>query len=147
MPRENLEIVRRYVEGWGSLTGPGLVDHTKRFWDPDGDYYPIRNFPEARPCHGEEEISRFNAGYRASWESLEFKVKALIEVGDDRVLVRTHQAVEGPGSGAALAGDVYHCLWLRNGRILRMEDHLTPEGALKGFGLDVDSPEAAELRD
>ena len=29
-----------------------------RFWDPDADYYPVRKFPEARSCHGRDEIAR-----------------------------------------------------------------------------------------
>ena len=46
MSRANVEIVRRYLEPGGPPEGAA------GFWEPDGDYYPVRKFPEARPCHG-----------------------------------------------------------------------------------------------
>ena len=46
-----------------------------------------------------------------------------------------------------LEGDLYQCLWLRHGRLFRVEDHLTLSGALHALGLTGDTLEAAELRD
>jgi hypothetical protein len=46
-----------------------------------------------------------------------------------------------------LEGDIYHCVWLRHGRFLRMEDHLTLRGALDALGLKGDTLQAAGLRD
>jgi hypothetical protein len=54
-------------------------------------------------------------------------------------------AAEGRESGLKLEGDLHHCLWLRNGRLLRVEDHLTLAGALRALGLDGDTLEAAGL--
>jgi hypothetical protein len=47
----NVEIVRRSFEtlGW---TPAEVQARVARFYDPDADYYPVRKFPEARPCHG-----------------------------------------------------------------------------------------------
>lgn len=60
MSRENIEIVRRWLEE--------LPEDPEDFpawvadlWESDGDYYPVRGLPEARPCHGREEIVRFVA--------------------------------------------------------------------------------------
>ena len=59
--------------GLGSDYGPesarasgGLID---AFWDPEGDYYPVRKFPESRPCHGIKEISCLKSEGKAnrSW--------------------------------------------------------------------------------
>ncbi len=145
MSQENLEIARRYLEGYRGQTPQEMADHIDAFWDPDGDYYPVRKFPESRPCHGIDEISRFNAEYRAAWERYELEVKELIPVGDDRVLLRASVSAEGRESGLKLEGDLYHCVWLRNGRLLRVEDHLTRAGALRALGLDGDTLEAAGL--
>jgi hypothetical protein len=82
------------------------------FWESDGDYYPVRKFPEARPCHGREEIAQFYTEYRATW---------------------------------ALEGELYHCFWLRHGRFIRVEDHLTAKGALHALGLSGETLEAAGL--
>ena len=42
-----------------------------------------------------------------------------------------------------LEGDLYHCCWLRHGRFIRIEGHLTPKGALRAIGLEEETLEAA----
>ena len=105
------------------------------FWEPDGDYYPVRKFPESRPCHGPDEIRSFMAEYESAWENYEFLVKEVHAVGDDRVFLHGYIRAEGRESGAALEGDIYQCFWLRHGRLFRQEDHLTKKGALRALGL------------
>jgi hypothetical protein len=41
---------------------------------------------------------------------------------------------------------MHSCFWLRNGRFFRLEDHLTPAGALNALGLGGDSDGASSLR-
>jgi hypothetical protein len=57
------------------------------FWDADADYYPVRKFPEAQPCHGRDEVMQFRAGYVEAWSGYDYALQDLFEVGDDRVLV------------------------------------------------------------
>lgn len=104
------------------------------FWEPDAHYYPVRKFPESRPCHGHEEIERFLGMFLGSWERYQHRIKDATAVGDDRVLVHGEIAAEGSASGVALAGDIFHSCWLRNGRFIRMEDHLTERGARDALG-------------
>jgi hypothetical protein len=146
MSQENVEIVRRYMEEPPAEAVPleGFVDWIRGFWESDGDYYPVRKFPEARPCHGREEIARFFTEYRAAWH-YRFLVKDVRGIGDDRVLVHGRISAEGTASGVALEGDIYHCFWLRHGRFIRVEDHLTAKGALHALGLTGDALEAAGL--
>ena len=63
MSQENVEIVRRYIGEYGDAPPDMQRLDMQRlaadFYDPDADYYPVRKFPEARPCHGVEEISAF----------------------------------------------------------------------------------------
>jgi hypothetical protein len=67
----------------------------RRLWEPDGDYYPVRIFPEARPCHGREEIIAFLTGYVAAWERYRYEVRDAQTVGDNRVFVHGHFWAEG----------------------------------------------------
>jgi hypothetical protein len=67
-------------------------------------------------------------------------------IADDRVLARGRISAEGTLSGVALEGDLYHCFWLRHGRFIRVEDHLTEKGALHALGLSGETREAAGLR-
>src|SRR5207253_2520945 len=116
------------------------------FCDPDIDYYPVRKFPEALACHGQEEFSKFLVRFRESWSRFEWAINELIEVGEDRVLACLSMRAEGSESGMNLEGEVYQCFWLRHGRIFRQEDHLTLSGALRAFGIEGETLEAAELQ-
>ncbi len=146
MSEENVEIVRRYVE-----EGPDAPEQfaawLTRFWESDGDYYPVRAFPEARPCHGLEEIVRFFIEWRAVWEGYQMHVRDATAIADDRVLAHVHIRGEGRASGVVMEGDVYFCFWLRHGRFIRGEDHLTEKGALQALGLSGETLEAAGLRE
>jgi hypothetical protein len=55
MSQENVEVVRRFVDQYGSATD--MLRLVADFWEPEADYYPVRKFPEARPCHGVEDRS------------------------------------------------------------------------------------------
>src|SRR5262249_1400523 len=120
MSEENVETVRRYMKAIS--TGPAqIVASASEFLDADADYYPVRKFPETRPCHGREDTLQFFARFRDAWSRLDWPVEEIVEVGDDRVLVRTAVLAEGRGSGVKLEGDLYICVWLRHGRVFRQE--------------------------
>ena len=144
MSEENVEIVRRYFKvGPKASDLPALV---AEFWESDGDYYPVRGFREARPCHGREEIEAFLAESR---EPFDFRVvvKDARAIGDDRVFVHGRMSGEGRANDATLEGDLYCCCWLRHGRFIRVEDHLTEKEALHALGFGGEALEAAGLQE
>jgi ketosteroid isomerase-like protein len=143
---ENLEIVRRWLAPATSRSPDDLRAAVEELCDPDIDYYPVRKFPEARPCHGIDELSQFLGRFRESWSRYAWEIKELIQVGDDRILACLNLRAEGRESGMGLEGEMYQCVWLRNGRFFRLEDHLTLSGALRAFGLRGETLEAAGLR-
>jgi hypothetical protein len=159
MSQESVESVRAGLEAWnreaqeafrwtpGDPVPNQIQDVASHFWDPDADYYPSRKFPESRPCHGREEIVRFFLEYFGAWERVGMDIKALIPVGDDRLLAHYILSGEGRGSGVESRAELYSCVWLRKARVLRWEDHFTLGAALGGFGLDEDGPEAVGLRE
>jgi hypothetical protein len=141
--RDNVEIVREALAHYWQAGDPRAF--AERFWEADSDYYPVRKFPEARPCHGRDEIVQFHLAFRDVWESYEILIKELIPVADDRVLAQVTLTAEGRESGVAMGGDLYHCIWLRHGRVYRWEDHLTVSGAIQSLGLDGDTLKSAGL--
>jgi hypothetical protein len=146
MSQENVEIVRRFIDRY--LDAPSDIrELVADLFEPDADYYPVRKFPEARPCHGVEEIARFQTEYRDVWDRYEMEASKLIPVSDDRVLVHAVLRADGRESGVKLEGELYQCLWLRLGRFFRWEDHLTLKGALRALGLNGETLEAAGLRE
>ena len=154
MSRENVEIVRRYLEGTGTpledVLGPTEGRQRFRgwwaeFWESDGDYYPVRRFPDSRPRHGREDIIDFLTEYLAAYERYRYVIGEARAIGDDRVFAHGHVWAEGRASGAAVEGDLYHCFWLRDERFFRVEDHLTLKGALHALDLGGDTLDAAGL--
>jgi hypothetical protein len=142
---DNTERVRRYSTAISAAAEvPAAI---AEFWDPDADYYPVRKFPEARPCHGRQEVSSFLTGYLEAFSVYEWAILDLIAVGDDRVLAYMDIRAEGRGSGVKLEGGLYQCYWLRHGHFFRLEDHLTLKGALHALGLQGETLEAAGLRE
>jgi SnoaL-like protein len=135
--QENIEVVHRLMEEFGARTASddSAAAFVAEFFDPRADYYPVRKFPDARPRHGGDEIAAFFASYAETWGEYEFVVVRIASAGEDRVAV--HGAIKAQGRGAELRleGDIYHSVWLRHGRVLRWEDHLTERGALDGLGL------------
>jgi ketosteroid isomerase-like protein len=142
---ENVEVARRWLATL-SASPEEIRAAVAELWETDADYYPVRKWPEARPCHGLEEISQFLVRFGDAFSRSEWAIRELIAVGDDRVLGCLNLRAEGRGSGIRLEGDVYHCFWVRHGRFFHVEDHLTLSGALHAFGFEGDTLEAAGLR-
>jgi SnoaL-like domain len=142
---ENVEVARRWLATL-SASPEEIRAAVAELWETDADYYPVRKWPEARPCHGLEEISQFLVRFGDAFSRSEWAIRELIAVGDDRVLACLNLRAEGRGSGIRLEGDVYHCFWVRHGRFFHVEDHLTLSGALHAFGFEGETLEAAGLR-
>jgi hypothetical protein len=144
MPQETVQVVRRWLAALSASPEEARAA-IPEIWDADVDYYPVRKFPEAQPCHGLEELWQFLARYLDAYSRSEWAIQEVLEVGDDRVLVCANLRAEGRGSGVKLEGDLYQCFWLRHGRFFRVEDHLTLSGALHALGLEGGTLEAAGL--
>jgi SnoaL-like domain len=147
MSQENVEVVRRWLAPMNSGDPEEVKAVVAELCDADVDYYPVRKLADTKPCHGRKEFSQFLAGWLEAWSRLEWAVKDLIEIGDDRVLVCANLRAEGRGSGMKLEGPIYQCEWLRHGRLFRIEDHLTLSGALHALGLEGATLEAAGLQE
>ncbi len=133
---DNVEILARLIDAVQAYWAGGPWEETiAPLYDPEIDYYPVRKFPDSKPCHGLSELRQFYDSYKEAWESFEWKIVDVVAVGDDRVLAHLHMAGAGRGSGVTIAGDLYACYWLRAGRIFRHDDHLTEEGARRALGM------------
>ena len=144
MSQENVEVVRRWLEAaFGGAEGPLAV--VAELSDDDIDYYPVRKFPGAHPCHGRDELLQWLGDYLEAFARIENAIRGLYPVGDDRVLAHVTLQMEGRTSGVGLEGDLYSSLWVRHGRLFRIEDHVRVSGALRALGLKDETIEAAGL--
>ena len=132
----NVEVVRRWMDQFASATTPEAVSAiVSEFWDPDADYYPVQKFPDRQPRHGSESIAEFMGTWRDAWGVLEFRVGEIVPIDDVRVLAISSINAQGHETQAVVDGDLYFAIWMRNGRLLRVEDHLTEAGARRALGL------------
>lgn len=141
MSQGNVEVVGRMFRALGE----GDIDGVLSYWDSRGDYYPIAKWPDAQPRHGSDEIRDFLVSYRQGFDRFEFTIQAIKPIGDDRVFMSVRLAWEWKASGLSLDGELFHCFWIRHGRVFRQEDHVTLPGALRALGLNGETLEAAGL--
>ena len=134
----NVEIVKRMMDAVRAYwqVGAPWRDTVAEFYDENFDYYPVRKWPESHPCHGMDEFESFMAQWADAWDEVDWQPLAIEPIADDRVWMRARFVASGRGSGLEMDGVVHFCLWLRNGRIFRQEDHLTEAGARRGLGLE-----------
>lgn len=144
MSQENVEIARRWLATMSRGPEEALAALAE-VAEAEAEYYPVRKFPEARPCHGLEQFAQFISDFSESYARIEWVIQKAYEVGDDRVMLWARMRAEGRASGMDVEGDVFHCFWFRHGRFFRQEDHLTVGGALWALGLEGDTLEAAGL--
>ena len=128
------DVVKRWFAAV-SGTPEEAAAAVEEFWDEHSDYYPVRKFPEAEPCHGPAEVGRFLLRMKGAFARSRWDPQEVDEAGEGRVLARVTLSAEGRDSGASLEGDHYSCFWLRGGRFFRVEDHLTLQGALEALDL------------
>ncbi len=141
---ENAAVVRRIIDSWPGTTGE-LDGWVREIWEPDGDFYPVKKWPESRPCHGHDEIARFMTEMTEAWDTWAMDVEAVAAVDEIRVVARVNVRAEGLESGAVLGDTLWQCCWIRSGRYLRVEDHLTIEGLRDGIGDDSQAVRALAL--
>ena len=103
MSEENVEIARRYLEE--HLPAPEqLSAWVAGFWESDGDYYPARKIPAARPCHGREEA--IWAEGRASGATLEGDIYSCFWLRNGRFFrAEGHVTLAGALQALGVSGD------------------------------------------
>ncbi len=134
----NLEAVRKWLNPGGEFVRSETETHElmQELWDAEASYHPSRKFPGAMSTLGREAIM---AWYQQSFEGVEswsFELVSLEPLPPERVLAHTRVRAKGRASGVELDAEMFHCVWLREGRFFRMEVHMTERGARRALGLD-----------
>lgn len=126
----HVAIAQRFFElgqqgDWSrlELLAPGVV------------YSPIAEITETGDYHGREGFRAYMEGFFDGEWAGDLSVEALSyrEYGD-AVIARLAISVRGRTSGLELAGRVYQVFTFENGEIVRIEDFLEREDALRAAG-------------
>ncbi len=137
MSEENVEVVRRQIEGFqaGMERGdPGAV-FDARTVAADAEWIVREGMDGRTVWVGREEFVQFIRTWTEEFEGWSIQVEQLIDAGDDRVVALTRQSGTGKGSGVPVELDLGLIYELKDGRVIRITNYLTHAEALEAAGL------------
>jgi ketosteroid isomerase-like protein len=116
MSEENVEIVRRAIDGWNRRD----IEDLLAFGDPEGEYVNSPSAIEPGTRRGRDEIA---AAMRAQWESLtdgRWQIDRIYDRGEE-VIALARISRRMPGSDARLEGHSLVSYKIRSRKIVRTE--------------------------
>ena len=137
MSEENVEVVRRQIEGFqaGMERGdPGAVFDAGTV-AADSEWIVREGMDGRTVWVGREEFVEFMRTWTEEFEGWSIQVEQLIDAGDDRVVALTRQSGTGKGSGVPVELDLGLIYELKDGRVIRITNYLTHAEALEAAGL------------
>ena len=143
MSQENVEVVRAYyslLDRWlqdywrnpGPLEEAAGVDRVLEQLDPDAEWdwrFSSRTF------RGRDEIMAGATDLIEAVDDWRIRVEELVDGTNGRVLVVFQGIIRGRASGVPIEQRTFSAVTVRDGRIVRIEDHDDRESGLKAIGL------------
>ncbi len=121
------EVVRSMYAGFSSLAAGGDVEaYVRAHYDPEVEYTAVE---EIEPIRGHEALIAWTERWFEAWEEFRAEVDEVTAIGDVLVVEITIRG-RGRESGTTVDMRIFHVIELRDGRILRMTDHLNRDRAL-----------------
>jgi ketosteroid isomerase-like protein len=131
MSKENVAIVRRFVEGWQRADWDGMA----KLADPAVELHgTVGGVEEGRIRRGVTEIRRDFESNEEIWDEHRVEIEELIDAGD-RVVLFQREYQRGRSSGVELVLDAAVLVDLRDGRIVRLQGYMDRGAALEAAGV------------
>ncbi len=115
MSRENVEIVRRCIEGFNRRD----VAQVLEFLDPDVELDLSRNVFNPHIYRGHAEVERWRSVVEEVWDDFHGVPEELIDAGDKVVTAVTMRG-KGKESGAEVDMQVFQVWTLRDSKVVRL---------------------------
>jgi ketosteroid isomerase-like protein len=132
MSQENVEVVKVAYEAFAR----GGLDRFMEHFTEDVDYRAVVGaIDDIGPIHGKDAVRAFLQDWIDTFDGFSMELVELIDAGEDTVV-----AVERFGGRARLSGvetdqTIGDVFTIRDGKIARGREYLTPEQALEAAGL------------
>jgi ketosteroid isomerase-like protein len=131
MSRQNVELVRRVLEGFER----GGLDEVREYHHPDIEWHEDPSFPEAGVYRGIEAVEAYQRQFLSEFAEIHYEPRELIDANDHVVAnLRIHG--RGKVSGAAFDISAWWAWTLRDGRVIRVHAYLDRARALEVVGRD-----------
>jgi ketosteroid isomerase-like protein len=129
MGEESSEIVRRVTDHFIETGEPGPME----LYDEEITFVGRGDLGTAQTFKGKRGLAEVTADFREVWAKIDAEIVELID-GDD-VVVSVMRLGLRSQEGVDLEADEAWAFWLRDGRVVRVEQHGTRESALEAAGL------------
>lgn len=133
MSQENVELVRAFLDAYDR----GELDAAVLLCAPDVEGYPDASvFPEPGPRIGQAALKAFLEEIGSAWaEPPHYVLTEVVEVGDERVLVRGDWRGRGAASAIESSSEWSIILTIRESQIARIDWFSDHNEALEAVGL------------
>ena len=126
MSQENVEIVR---SGFDAYMRGDVVAATANY-----DRDVIFNPAEEPPIQGREAVLSYIRRWEEPWDDYELHTEEFIDAGE-RVVVTINVRARGAASGVEVDARSHQVHLLRDGKLIRMDEYLVRDEALRAAGL------------
>jgi ketosteroid isomerase-like protein len=131
MPGENLEIVRQGFEELRSGEYEGGV------WDPAVEVTNAAGWAIETVYHGHSGLRRWWKDLAEAFEDFDLELEEVLEVDEERVLTTQRFVGRFRATEIPFDGPWASILWIRDGKVIRAEGHMSKRRAMRAAGLTV----------
>ncbi|HSD23718.1 MAG TPA: nuclear transport factor 2 family protein [Solirubrobacterales bacterium] len=129
MGDRNAVIVRRLTDHFNETGEPGPME----LYDEEIAFVTRGDVGSPRTYMGKQGLAEVTAAFRQVWTKIDAQIIELIE--NDDVVVSVMRMALRSHEGVSLDVEEAWAYWLRDGRVVRVEQHATRESALGAAGL------------
>jgi ketosteroid isomerase-like protein len=130
MSEKNVEIARRMLDTWDS----GDLSEWARGLHEEVTWVPLMKNTQTEPIHGADATLAFVRDWIEPWEDYSIEELAVLDAGDDRVLLSTRQFGRHP-TGAEVTMEMHAVGTFRDGKLYEMRWFTDKATALEAAGL------------
>jgi ketosteroid isomerase-like protein len=132
MSQQNVEIGRRILDAYNRRDRATYL----ALCDPEMEWIPPSDWPEAAPVHGREAIWDFIVEVDEPWERGVYELVDVRAGRDDKIVAHLRRVVRGKTSGIDTTFEYWNVATFRHGKQLRAEWFTDPTEAVRAAGLE-----------
>lgn len=143
MSQQNVEIVRRMIEGFRAFQNgdANAMTAVLAVLDPDIEWHgTVGGLDEGQVARGYEEVARAFAESFEAWEQLVLETERYIDAGND-VVVFWHEVARSRHSEQQMETNTAVIYTVRDGRVVEARGYMDRAEALEAVGLREQPPD------
>jgi uncharacterized protein len=133
MSEQDISIVRRIFESWGSNDPDAALE----LLDDEIEWHPAQDEPETATVHGKEELQGMLLKWMTAFDNFRAEPLEYIDAGG-AVVIPLRVIGNLRGSGAEVANDETMVFWVQGGKVVEVREYRTKDEALGVAGMGPD---------